>query len=545
MKKFFILFATICCWHITNADACTSLLAGRGATTDGSTFITYAADSHTLYGSLVYIPATHYPENTMLEVKEWDTGKPLGHIPQVESTYAVMGNMNEYQLSITESTWGGRPELVDTTGIIDYGSLMFITLQRAKTAREAIKVMTDLVKKHGYYSSGESFSIADPNEVWIMEMIGKGVHNKGAVWVAVRIPDDCISAHANQARIHTFPLDDKDNCVYSPDVISFAREKGYFDGLNKDFSFANAYAPADFGALRGCEARVWSFFRKFNNTMDDYLSYINGESKTPIPLYVKPNRKLSAQDMKDAMRDHFENTPFDMTQDVGSGPFKVPYRFRPMTFTVDSVEYTQERAIATQQTGFTLVAQMRNWLPDAVGGVLWFGVDDTNTCVYIPIYCSATEVPECFNPKNGSLYKLSWTSAFWIHNWVANMAYARYNYMIKDIRPVQQQLENEFNTWQPSIEKAAIDLYKNDKDAAIRFLTAYSVAQAQRSTARWKELGEYLMVKYLDGNIKREKDGQFMDNGYGLPESPEFPGYSEEYYRAVAKDAGERLKVRF
>ena len=318
MKKFFILFATICCWHITNTDACTSLLAGRGATTDGSTFITYAADSHTLYGSIVYIPAAHYPENTMFEVKEWDTGKPLGHIPQVESTYAVMGNMNEYQLSITESTWGGRPELVDTTGIIDYGSLMFITLQRAKTAREAIKVMTDLVKKHGYYSSGESFSIADPNEVWIMEMIGKGVHNKGAVWVAVRIPDDCISAHANQARIHTFPLDDKDNCVYSPDVISFAREKGYFDGLNKDFSFANAYAPADFGALRGCEARVWSFFRKFNNTMDDYLSYINGESKTPIPLYVKPNRKLSAQDMKDAMRDHFENTPFDMTQDVGA-----------------------------------------------------------------------------------------------------------------------------------------------------------------------------------------------------------------------------------
>lgn len=546
MRRFYgVLLVGISGWFMSEANACTSLLAGRKATADGSTLITYAADSHTLYGSLVYLPAGEYPAGAMLDVKEWDTGKPLGQIPQARSTYAVMGNMNEHQLAITESTWGGRPELVDTTGILDYGSLIYISLQRARTAREAIKVMTDLVKKYGYYSSGESFSIADPDEVWVLEMIGKGPHNRGAVWVAVRIPDDCISAHANQARIHTFPLDDKENCLYSPDVISFAREKGYFSGLNKDFSFADAYAPADFGALRGCEARVWAFFRKYHPAMDDYLPYLNGESAAPIPLYVKPDRKLSVQDMKDAMRDHFEDTPFDMTQDIGAGPFKAPYRFRPMSFAVDGVEYTQERAIATQQTGFTLVAQMRNWLPDAIGGVLWFGVDDANTCVYIPIYCCATEVPECFSPDNGSLYRFSWTSAFWIHNWVANMAYARYNFMIRDIRPVQQQLETEFNTWQPLIEKSAAEMYRNDRAAAVRFLTSYSISQAQRSTARWKELGEYLLVKYLDGNVKREKDGKFLENEYGLPEDPEFPGYSEEYYRAVAKDAGERLRVKF
>ncbi|MCP9611939.1 C69 family dipeptidase [Coprobacter tertius] len=545
MKKLSFLLTASLIFSFAQVEACTSLLAGRNATTDGSTFITYSADSHTLYGALPYFPAATYPKGTLLDITDWDTGKPLGSIAQVERTYAVIGHMNEYQVSVTESTWGGRPELQDTTGVVDYGSLMYIALQRSRTAREAIKVMTDLVKKYGYNSTGESFSIADPNEVWIMEMIGKGPHNKGAVWVAVRIPDDCISAHANHSRIHTFPLDDKENCMYSPDVISFAREKGYFNGLNKDFSFSNAYAPADFGALRACEARVWSFFRKYNKNMDSYLSYIKGESKTPIPLYIKPDRKLSVQDMKNGMRDHFEGTPFDMTQDIGAGPFKSPYRFRPMTFKVDGQEYVMERAIATQQTGFTLVAQMRSWLPDAIGGVLWFGVDDANTCIYVPIYCCTTEVPECFSPDNGSLLKLSWTSAFWVHNWVANMAYDRYNLMIEDIRPVQEQIETDFNTMQPIIDKAATEMYKNDKTAAIRFLTAYSVAQAQQTTARWKDLGEYLLVKYLDGNRKKEKDGKFMLNPYGKPESPDFPGYSEEYYRAVAKDAGDRLKVTF
>ncbi|MEG1585615.1 MAG: C69 family dipeptidase, partial [Bacteroidales bacterium] len=458
---------------------------------------------------------------------------------------SVTGNMNEHQLAISESTWGGREELVDTTGIMDYGSLIYVTLQRAKTAREAIKTMTDLVKEYGYYSSGESFSIADPNEVWVMEMIGKGPHNKGAVWVAVRIPDDCIAAHANQARIHTFPLDDKENCIYSADVISFAREKGYFNGLNRDFSFSAAYAPADFSALRGCDARVWSFFNRFKKGMDIYLPYLKGEDKNPMPLYVKPDTLLSVRDVQNMMRDHFEDTPFDMTQDIGAGPFGVPYRFRPMTFKVDSTTYTNERAIATQQTGFSFVAQMRSWLPAPIGGILWFGVDDANTCVYVPMYCGMTEIPECYQVGNGDMYTLSWTSAFWVHNWVANQAYYRYNQMIGDIRNLQNQLEGKFETMQPTIEKAAMALYEINPKEAISYLNHYSVTEAQNATANWKQLGDYLLIKFLDGNVKKEKDGQFERTPYGGAAYPKFPGYSEEYYRSVAKDAGDRLKVTF
>ena len=526
--------------------ACTSLLAGRKATTDGSTMITYAADSHTLYGTLSFTPAADYPVGTEVEIRDCDTNKPLGKIPQVAHTYKVVGHMNEHLVSITESTFGGRPELVDTTGMIDYGSLMQLALQRATTAREAIAVMTDLVQKYGYYSSGESFSIADPQEVWILEMIGKGGLSKGAVWVAVRIPDDCIAAHANHSRIHQFPLDDPENCLYSPDVISFAREQKYFNGLNRDFSFSSAYAPAGFEELRTCEARVWSFYNRYDSTMTAYLPYIYGESSQPLPLYIKPNRKLSVQDMKDAMRDHFEGTPFDMTQDAGAGPFKVPYRFRPMTFEVDSQEYINERAIATQQTGFSLVAQQREWLPSALGGVLWFGVDDANTSVYVPIYVGAlTEVPLCFREGNGSLYKVSWTSAFWIYNWVANMAYARYDQMIEDIRPLQRQIETAFNEQQPKLEKSVLDIFYDEPAKALATLDQYSREAADSSTVRWRELGEYLMVKYLDGNRKREKDGQFLYNPYGLPEYPDFPGYSDDYYRAIVEDAGERLKVSF
>lgn len=511
-----------------------------------STLITYAADSHTLYGALSFTPAADHPKGSKIEIRDCDTNKPLGKIPQVEHTYKVVGFMNEHQLSITESTFGGRPELVDTTGIIDYGSLMQLALQRARTAREAITVMTDLVKKYGYYSSGESFSIADPEEVWILEMIGKGSASKGAVWVAVRIPDDCIAAHANHSRIHRFPLDDPENCLYSPDVISFAREQKYIDGLNRDFSFSAAYAPAGFEELRACEARVWSFYNRYDSTMVSYLPYIYGESSTPLPLYIKPDRKLSVQDMKDAMRDHFEGTPFDMTQDAGAGPFKAPYRFRPMTFEVDSQEYINERAIATQQTGFSLVAQQREWLPAALGGVLWFGVDDANTSVYVPIYVGAlTEVPLCFREGNGSLYKVSWTSAFWVYNWVANMAYARYDQMIEDIRPLQRQIETAFNEQQPELEQGVLEIFYDQPEKALAVLDKYSREAADSSTVRWRELGEYLLVKYLDGNRKREKDGQFMYNAYGIPEYPEFPGYSEEFYRTIVEDAGDRLKVSF
>ena len=528
----------------TTSDACTSFLVGKKASADGSVMITYAADSHNLYGELYHWPAAKWPKGSMLEIREWDSNKPLGKIPQVEETYNVVGNMNEHQVAITESTFGGRPELEDSTGIMDYGSLIYVALQRAKSAREAIHIMTSLVKEHGYYSSGESFSIADKNEAWIMEMIGKGVGNKGAVWVAIRIPDDCISAHANQSRIHQIPFDDKENCMYSPDVVSFAREKGYFNGKDKDFSFTKAYCPYDFSALRGCEARVWAFMRKYDKSLDAYLPFLKGESDKPMPLYVKADRKLTLQDVKNGMRDHYEGTEFCMTNDAGMGPYKVPYRWRPMTFKVDGQENVNERAIATQQTGFVLCAQLRNWLPDAIGGVLWFGVDDAATAVFTPMYGSIKETPECFRVGNGDMMNFSWTSAFWIHNWVANMAYSKYSFMIEDIKPVQKELELGFEAMQPSIDKAAADMYAKNPEEAVKFLTWYSTTEANRSTARWKQLGEYLVVKYIDGNVKKEVNGKFMQNGYGLSASPNFPGYDETYYRSIVNSAGERLKVK-
>lgn len=544
-KKWIVIALCVIMLAGTKAMACTGLLVGKKASIDGSVMISYAADSHTLYGELYHWPAADWPKGAMLDVVEWDTGKLLGQIAQVGHTYSVVGNMNEHQVAITESTFGGRPELEDTTGIMDYGSLIYIGLQRAKSAREAIKVMTDLVAEYGYRSSGESFSIADKNEAWIMEMIGKGTGNKGAVWVAIRIPDDCISAHANQARIQQIPFDDKENCMYSPDVVSFARERGYFKGKDKDFSFANAYCPYDFSALRACEARVWSFFRKYDKTMDKYTDFIKGDpSKEPMPLYIKPDRKLSVQDVQNAMRDHFEGTDLCMTNDAGAGPYKVPYRWRPMSFEIDGKEYLNERAIATQQTGFVIVPQMRNWLPDAIGGILWFGVDDANTAVFNPIYCSITETPECYRVGNGDLLHFSWTSAFWIHNWVANMAYNKYNFMIEDIRPVQQELEDGNMEMIPAIDKAAQELYGKNPAEAIRFLTWFSTTNADKSTSRWKQLGEYLLVKYIDGNVKKEENGKFKENGYGLPASPDFPGYDEEYYRSIVKSAGDRLQMK-
>lgn len=525
-----------------NGLACTNLLVGRKASVDGSVMISYAADSHTLYGELYHWPAKDWPEGSMLEIYDWDTGKPLGRIPQAKHTYQVNGNMNEYQLSIGETTFGGREELVDTTATIDYGSLIYIALQRAKTARGAIRVMTELVERYGYYSEGESFSIADPREAWILEMIGKGPDYKGAVWVAVRIPDDCISAHANQARIRQFPLNDPENCIYSPDVISFARQQGYYNGTNKDFSFADTYAPLSFSALRACEARVWSFFRKYKSNMDEYLPYIKGTVFKPMPLYIKPDKKISAQMLKECMRDHYEGTPLDMNNDIGAGPYHVPYRWRPMEWKVDSVTYFNERAIATQQTGFSFVAQMRDWLPNPVGGILWFGVDDANTCVYVPFYCGAKRIPECFRVGNGDMLNFSWTSAFWIHNWVANQCYAKYDYMIKDIRIVQDSLESQFNKDVPLIDQKASALYAKDTLGAIAALSDYSEQMAANSTLRWKKLGEYLMIKYVDGNVKKENKAGFQRNPYGHPASPNFPGYDEKYYRSVLRETGDRFR---
>lgn len=542
LKLIFVLILCICA--VIPAFACTSLLVGKKASTDGSTMITYAADSHSLYGELYHQPATDHATGTMREIREWDTNKHLGYIPQVAHTYSVTGNINEHQLAISESTWGGRPELTDTTAIMDYGSLIYVTLQRAKNAREAIKIMTSLVEKYGYYSSGESFSIADPNEVWIMEMISKGADEKGAVWVACRIPDDCIAGHANHARIHKFQLKDPENCIYSKDVIKFARKKGYFTGKDEDFSFSLAYAIADYGALRGCDARVWAFYNKYADNMDKYIPYLKNEGGEVLPLYIKPNQKLSVRNVQAMMRDHFEDTPFDMTQDVGAGAWKAPYRYRPMTFNVDSVEYTNERAIATQQTGFSFVAQMRSWLPNAIGGILWFGVDDANTCVYTPMYCAMTSIPSCYAHGNGDLYNLSWTSAFWVHNWVANQAYNRYSLMIADIRKVQNNIEDRFAKMQSEIEITAHKIYSESPENAITYLNDYSKEVAEKSTTEFRKLGEYLLVKFLDGNMKKESNGEFLRNPDGNPETPYFPGYDEKYYRSIATETGDHLIVK-
>ena len=536
----------------TVADACTNLIVGKNASADGSTIITYAADSHTLYGDLQHIPAADHAPGAMRKIIDWDSGKPLGEIPEVAHTYAVVGNMNEHQVTIAESTWGGREELWDTTGnsIIDYGSLMYIALQRSKTAREAIKWMTDLVAKYGYASEGESFSIGDPNEVWIMDMIGKGPGEIGAVWVAIRIPDDCIAGHANNPRIWKFDMKDKKNVMYSKDVISFAKKKGLYSGKDADFAFAPVYQKFDAGALRGCDARVWSYFNRFHKGMDAYLPFIYGKTRADadvMPLYVKPDRKVSVRDMQEMMRDHFEGTPFDMTLDAGAKTaYGVPYRWRPMDFEVDGVKYSQERAIATQQTGWVFAAQMRSWLPDEVGGCFWFGVDDANTAVFVPMYCCITEVPESYRQGKADMYTLDWDCAFWVNNWVANQAYHRYSQMIGDIRKVQGEIEDNFAKRQSIIEAQATSLLTTDRDAAVRLLTMYSVNAGQDATARYKKLGEYLFVKYLDGNVKKEKDGKFVRNDYGTPASPNWPGYTQEYYDMQVKGlngAGEVLKV--
>lgn len=529
----------------TYLPACTNLIVGKNASTDGSTIVSYSADSYGLFGELYHYPAGIHPKGTMIDIHEWDTGKYLGRIEQAHQTYNVIGNMNEFQLTIGETTFGGRPELVDTTGIIDYGSLIYLALQRSRNAREAIKVMTELVQEYGYYSSGESFTIADPNEIWIMEMIGKGPGVRGAVWVAVRVPDDCISAHANHSRIHQFDLDDKENCMYSSDVISFAREKGYFSGVNKDFSFSKAYAPTGFGELRYCEARVWSYYNMFTNDGQKYLSYIEGNDPTPMPLFVKPNRKLSVQDVKNAMRDHYEGTPLDISQDFGAGPHHAPYRLSPLDFEVDGQKYFNERPISTQQSGFVFVAQMRADLPDAIGGVLWFGTDDANMTVFTPVYCCTDKVPVCYTRVDGADYiTFSWNSSFWIFNWVANMVYPRYDLMIGDVRATQQELENTLNAAQSGIESAALKLWETDPDQAKKLLTSYTNLTAQSTFDTWKRLGEYLVVKYSDGVIRRtHPDGSFQRNSIGQPAGVIRPGYPEDFLREYVKQTGDRYKM--
>ena len=551
MKKILSTIVLLALLSVQRADACTNFIITKGASTDGSVMVTYAADSHQLYGALYkYNAPKKMKAGEMIPVYEWDTGRFLTNIPQVAKTYSTVGNMNENQVIIAETTYGGRSELVDETGLMDYGSLIYITLQRATTAREAIDIMVELANTHGYASSGESFSVADENEAWIFEIIGKGTKmvdgknvNKGIVWVARRIPDGYICAHANQARISTFPLNDPENCIYSEDVISFAREMGYFDGKDEEFSFCQAYAPLDFSGARGCEARVWSFFNTFADGMDKYLDYAMGYNlNNPMPLWIKPDQKISPKQVFDAMRDHYEGTPMDMTTDIGAGGSKLPYRWRPMNFEVDGVTYVNERATATQQTGFWFTAQARNYLPDAVGGILWFGVDDAATSCLTPIYCSITDVPECFREGNGHMTQYSPTSAFWIFNRVAQFAYLRYDYIGAEVQKSADEWENAKLKEVLTVDNAAKGLsLKKQKE----YLTDYSIQTAQNMFNRWVELDQYLMVKYIDGNIKVEDENGFVDNGNGknIPASPDQPGYSEKWKRAVAADNGDVLRV--
>ena len=528
-----------------DSQACTNILVTHGASKTGSAMISYSADSHILYGELYHTPGGTFAPGTLLPVYEWDSGRFLGNIAQATRTYSTMGNMNEYGLIIGESTFGGRPELVDPTGGIDYGSLIYITLQRAKTAREAIRVMADLVAEYGYCSSGESFSIADKTEVWYMEMIGKGGKSKGAVWMAMRVPDGYMTAHANQARLRNIIPNDPDNCLYSPDVISFAREMGYFKGADKDFVFCNVYNPYDFGGLRACEARVWSAFNMYADGMDKYLDFAMGHNpNNHMPLWIKPNRKLDVKDVADIMRDHFDGTPLDMHNDIGAGGHGLPYRWRPMYFEVDGQEYLNERAIATQQTGFWFVGEVRPWMPDMLSGINWFGVDDAGTSCLTPIYSCGDRVPECFAVGNGDMITYSPTSAFWLFNRVTNWAYLRYDMISADILKVADRFMSDRMEEVEAVDAAAKMLYERDPERARAYVTNYSLQTAQNLFDTWSDLDKYLLIKYIDGNVKRENANGFESTGQGrgIP-SPLFPGYNQKWKEAVAKDHGETLKV--
>ena len=570
-----------------HGEACTNILVTRGASADGSCMVSYAADSHQLFGELYYRPAADWEKGAMLNIYEWDTAKYLGQIPQVRHTYQTVGNMNEHQLIIAETTYGGRPELWDSTGVMDYGSLIYVALQRAKTAREAIEVIADLADTYGYYSSGESFSIADKDEVWVMDLIGKGMKmengknvRKGIVWVARRVPDGYICGHANQARISTFPLDDPENCMYSKDVISFAREMGYYDGPDEGFSFCDAYNPLNFSGMRGCEARVWSAFNilcdgKFTYldedgtevTADayDYIDYAMGhDASKRFPLFVKPARKITMKNVADVMRDHYEGTPMDMTTDIGAGGNALPYRWRPMDFEYGGKTYVNERAIATQQTGFWFVGQSRGWLPDMIGGLLWFGTDDAATSYLTPIYTSTRAVPECFAEDNGSMLEYSPTSAFWICNRVANACYRMYNVMAPEVRAAIDRFEVAQMAAIPEVDAIAKTKYdkalaavkgKSEKKAlesadfseVYRYLTDYSVNTAQGIFTEWVGLEVFLLLKYMDGNVKGQNpDGSFINNGFSerIPGSISNPGYTDKWKESVVKDHGAVIEVK-
>ena len=566
------------------SEACTNVIVTRGASADGSCLVSYAADSHWLYGELYFKPQADWATGSKLKVYDWDSGKYLGEIEQVQHTYKTIGNMNEHQLIIAETTFGGRHGLNNPDAIMDYGSLIYITLQRARTAREAIRLMDELTQKYGYYSEGESFSIADKEEAWIMEMVGKGAE-KGSVWVARRIPDGYISGHANQSRITTFPLDDPENCLYSEDVISFARKMGWFDGKDEEFSFRDAYCPLDFGGLRGCEARVWSAFNilgkgKFayedggslvEKDSYDYVDYAMGHNPANnMPLWIKPAGKVSVKDVADVMRDHYEGTPMDMTQDIGAGGNALPYRWRPMGFTYDGKEYTNERAIATQQTAFWFVGQSRGNYPDVLGGIIWFGTDDAATSYVTPIYTNSEIVPECFREGNGDMLTYSSTSSFWLNNRVANACYKMYNYMAPFVREHIDRFENsQISEGVPQTDAKALELYNDIAEKEMKkqskknpgydpmtdtgdaflqvkqYLTSYSVSTADAIFSAWKKMEETLLVKFIDGNVKAQnEDGTFVHSpeSESIPDGLTQPGYTEYWKEAVAHFHGDVVK---
>ena len=530
MKKFFL--SALMLAMASGVFACTNLIVGKKASADGSVICSYNADDYGMFGYLCHYPAGKHAPGEMRKIFDWDSGEYHGEIPEAPVTYNVIGNINEYQLTIAETTYGGREEMVDTTGVLDYGSLIYVALQRSRDAREAIKVMTSLVEKYGYCSEGETFTICDPNEAWIMEMMATGPGSKGVVWVAVRIPDDAICAHANQSRIGKFDMKDKRNVMYSKNVVSYARKMGWFSGKDSEFSWKNAYARPDFSGRRFCEARVWSFFRHFDNGFDRYLPWAEGKDPNAedMPLWIVPNRKVSVQDIEACMRDHYEGTALALdTTNIGGGVWEMPYRPTPLTFKVDGREYFNERPISTQQTAFSFVSQMRSWLPREIGGVLWFGNDDANMIAYTPIYCGNTLQPECYNTPGADEVSFSRKNAFWVCNWVSNMVYPRYSQMFPELKHVRDSLEASYFAQQPDLERRAEALYSSDKDSAIRMLNDYSNEKAQQMLARWNDLAEYLIVRYNDMAVKKLKNGRLVRNVTR-------PGYPASFGRKLVKE---------
>lgn len=530
-----IALAAIMSASAIESSACTNLIVGKKASVDGSVLVSYNADDYGMFGHLCHYPAGTHKKGEMRKIFDWDTGEYHGEIPEAPVTYNVIGNINEFQLSIGETTYGGREEMVDTTGILDYGSLIYVTLQRAKTAREAIAVMTSLVEKYGYCSEGETFSICDPNEAWIMEMMGTGPGSKGVVWVAMRIPDNAICAHANQSRIGKFDMKDKKNVLYSKNVISYARKMGWFTGKDVDFSWKNTYARPDFSGRRFCDARVWSFFNHYQKGFDRYLPWALGKDPNAedMPLWIIPDRKLSVHDVEMGMRDHYEGTALALdTTNVGGGIYQMPYRPTPLQFKVDGKTYFNERPISTQQTAFSFVSQLRSWMPREIGGVIWFGNDDANMVAYTPVYCGNTVQPECYNTPGADAVTFSDKNAFWVCNWVSNMVYPRYSQIFPELQTLRDSLEASYFAQQADFEKKAMNLYATDKQAALRMLNDYSVEKAQQMLAQWKNLAIRIIVKYNDMGVKQEKNGKIIQKTMR-------PGYPESFARKLVKETGD------